>query len=351
MSNPTEMSGYPIGEFIDKKKWGLILQKFIEVLQINIFIVDTEGKAFLTPPGVGRYGWKLFDHSSVGSDMFSAHDSILDRFKKQEFYLEYHYPLGLHSFAVPIDLEEGQPIAYLVIGPVILNKRLDSTEYEDISRKIGLNLRDLINTLQEVRVISFLSLKSILDLLYEVSRYVIKLSHEQCELQKLGLRLKDEALGAVWTARPPVYSNDLLSDLLDIALTMTRTECGSIMVMDDSKGDLVIKVWRGLDKTIAQNTRVKVGEGIAGLAVQEDTSYIIHGMRGNVRLKRFLKREEIKHSFVGPLKLNNRIFGVLNLHTKTNSDPLLDQKPDVAQKISSLVSSVFDASTASKPVV
>ncbi|HOW36356.1 MAG TPA: PocR ligand-binding domain-containing protein [Candidatus Omnitrophota bacterium] len=334
-------------ELIDRERWRLILQRFIEALQINIFIVDTEGKVFLTLPNIERYGAKLLDYSSVGSDMFSAHDSILDRFKKHGFYLEYHYSLGLHSFAVPIDIEEGKPVAYLVVGPVILTKRLDNSEYEAIAQKMGLNFRDLVDALHDIRVISFVNLRAILDLLYEVSKYVVQLTYKQVESQKKHIKLADESRETITpSARSLVYSNDFLSSLLEIALKMTRTECGSIMILDQEKGDLFIKVSRGIDKTIARNTRVKVGEGIAGLAVQEDASYVIHGTEGKNRIKSLLKRSEIKHSFIAPLKLKDSIFGVLNLHTKTDVDPLLDQKPNVAKRLSKLVSAVADSAAA-----
>ena len=69
--------------------------------------------------------------------------------------------------------------------------------------------------------------------------------------------------------------------LLDVALKMTNTECGSIMVVDQEKqGDLTIKVSRGLNEERVKNTRVRIGEGIAGLAAKENKPFVIHGQQG-----------------------------------------------------------------------
>ncbi len=315
------MNHQPISELINKEKWRQILQRFIDVLQINIFIVDADGRAYLTP-SMGRYGWRLLAHSTVGVDMFGEHsNSLLDKFRKQSFYLEYHYPFMLHSFAVPIDLEEGKPVAYLVLGPVILNKRLENSEYEEIARKLDLNSRDLIDAINEIRVVSFINLKSILDLLYEVSRYVVQLNRENQKLHSL--RPNQEALPqslvkAAEEIYSSVYLDELLSTLLDVALKMTKTECGSIMVIEEGS-DLTIKISRGIDQKIAENTRIRVGEGIAGLAAKENTSFLIQGDQADNRLKPFLKRPEIRQSFVTPLVVQNRVFGVMNLHTKSDN--------------------------------
>ena len=72
-----------IMELIDKEKWRSILHRFVDVLQVNIFIVDAEGRAYLTP-SMGKYGWKLLAHSDVGMNMFGDHsNSLLEKFKKQ----------------------------------------------------------------------------------------------------------------------------------------------------------------------------------------------------------------------------------------------------------------------------
>lgn len=346
-----------INEVLDKEKWRQILQRFIDVLQINIFIVDAEGRAFLTP-SMGRYGWKLLSHSSVGVDMFGEHsNSLLTKFKKQGFYLEYHYPFMLHSFAVPMDTGDGNPVAYMVIGPVILNKRLDNAEYEEIARNLNLNFQELMDAINEIKVVSFISLKSILDLLYEVSQHIIGLGLQKQKTRTNGRNGQKEGLAKAVLkgskrAFSSAYFDELFGTLLDVAMSLTKTECGSIMIVDDEAGDLTIKISRGLDNKIVQNARIKIGEGVAGLAAQENTSFVIRGSEGDDKIKPYLKRPEIRQAFITPLASQNRVFGVMNLHTKGEGPALdkisSDRSLDIIKQLSKLAETAVQGIQQSK---
>ena len=99
-------------------------------------------------------------------------------------------------------------------------------------------------------------------------------------------------------------------------MKMTDTECGSIMLVDEKENDLSIKVYRGEKSERLKNVRVALGEGIAGIAAQENSSFIIGSSVPDNRIKHLLKRPEIKQSLIMPLVVKDKVFGVLNLHTK-----------------------------------
>ena len=88
------------------------------------------------------------------------------------------------------------------------------------------------------------------------------------------------------------------------------------MVQDEGQDELTIKVSRGLDTQATQNTKIKLGEGVAGIAARDNTSFIIRGTEGDNRISKYLKRPDIKEALVMPLCNNEKVFGVLNLHTK-----------------------------------
>ena len=124
-----------------------------------------------------------------------------------------------------------------------------------------------------------------------------------------------------------------------MALRLTKTECGSVMVLDSKSKDLTIRASRGIDQNIASKTRIKVGEGLVGLVAKENTSFVIHGTESdNNRIKPYLKRPEIKHALITPLLSQNNVFGVLNLHTKLNEITLRDDSLDIVQMLSRLTS-------------
>ena len=331
-------------KIINKEKWWDILSRFIDVLHINIFIVDRKGLTIL-PPEEGKYGGRLLTDSSLGFHPAQEPAEFLRKFEQYGSYLEYASPLTMYQFAIPININgEGGALGYMVVGPVILNKRLENAEYEALARGHNIPPKDFINEINGLRVVSNVMMNSILDLLYEIVKNNIELSSIKHEMYKQG----DDKEGfpqKIKEAANDLYSSvcmdELLVTLLDLALKMTNTECGSIMVVDpERQGDLTIKVSRGLKEDRVKNTRVRIGEGIAGLAAKEHRPFVIHGQQtAENRIKPFLKRPEIQHSLIMPLMAKRRIFGVLNLHTR-EAHCSIENNIDNLQYLSNLLSSV-----------
>ena len=331
-------------KIINKEKWWDILSRFIDVLHINIFIVDRKGLTIL-PPEEGKYGGRLLTERSLGFHPTQDPAEYLKKFEQYGSYLEYTSPLNLHQFAIPININgEGGPLGYMIVGPVILNKRLENAEYTTLARERNIPVQDLINEVNGLRVVSNVMMNSILDLLCEIVKNNIELSGIKSEMRQQG-EGKEGFSEEIKEAAKDLYStvclDELLVTLLDVALKMTNTECGSIMVVDQEKqGDLTIKVSRGLNEERVKNTRVRIGEGIAGLAAKENKPFVIHGQKGgDNRITPFLKRPEIQHALVMPLMAKRRIFGVLNLHTR-EAQCSIENNIENLQYLSNLLSSV-----------
>ncbi len=330
-------------EVIDKEKWWDMLSHFIDVLRVNIFVIDSEGHIIL-PPEKGRYGGRLLTDPSLKFDLTESSIDIGQQFEPQGSFFEAYNRFGLSSFAIPIKVDEGKIIAYMVIGPVVLNKRLSGSEYEAIAEKYSCDKSDLLNELGGIRVVSNIMVNSILDLLSEIVRDNIELSLRKRELQKIksemGEALSDDFTETAQEIYSAVYLDGLLATLLDVALKMTNAECGSIMVKDPNEEEMTIKASRGLDLQKTHGVRIRMGDGVAGTAAQENASFIIHGTEGDNRIKHFLKRPEIKEALVMPLKDKDRIFGVLSLHTK-KEDGKIEVNLNNLQYLSKLLSSAF----------
>ncbi len=328
-------------KIINKEKWWDILSRFIDVLHINIFIVDSQG-AVILPPEEGKYGGRLLVDRSLGFGLGQESSSFLKKFEPHGHYLEYVNPIKLHQFAIPLKIG-GDIMAYMIVGPVILNRRQENEQYQAIARDLNTDFRHLVNEINGLRVVSHIMINSILDLLYEIVKNNIDLSgikkeiYEKDGSETLPKEVKEAARELYSTA----CLDELLVTLLDIALKMTNTECGSIMIADKEKGgDLVVKVSRGLNQKTIQDARIRIGEGIAGLAAQERVPYVIHGQEGDNRIKNLLKRPEIRHSLVMPLIMKNRIFGVLNVHTREDYQNIENNLGNL-QYLSELLASVI----------
>src|SRR3989344_8042754 len=173
-------------KIINKEKWWDILSRFIDVLHINIYIVDRKGLTIL-PPEEGKYGGRLLTDHSLAFHPAQEPAEFLKKFEQYGSYLEYASPLNLHQFAIPININgEGGLLGYMIVGPVILNKRLGNAEYAALARERNIPAQDLVNEVNGLRVVSNVMINSILDLLSEIVKNNIELSGIKSEMRQQG---------------------------------------------------------------------------------------------------------------------------------------------------------------------
>lgn len=333
-----------IQKVINKEKWWDILSRFIDVLHINIFIVDGEGRVIL-PPEEGKYGGAFLTNPSLGFEVSINSTNSIQKFRQNGVRFEYVNQFGLSAFAIPIDIEPHKTIAYLVIGPLMLNRKIDYEVCVGLAKKANIDVNELTSQITEVRVVSNIMLNSILDLLTEIIKDNVELSLRGGGFEtKQPVEETSAAVRKINKVAQEIYStvrlDELLVTLLDVALKMTETECGSIMVIDEKNNDLAVKVSRGLKNDKKIEFHVSIENSIAGIAIRENSAFIINGQQGDNRIKHFLKRPEIKQSLVMPLISKDRTFGVLNLHTKKEECKIKDNF-DNLQYLTKLLSSVF----------
>ncbi|HUW22841.1 MAG TPA: HD-GYP domain-containing protein [bacterium] len=120
---------------------------------------------------------------------------------------------------------------------------------------------------------------------------------------------------------------DRLAKLIVINATrLLRTEIGSLMLIDKETNMLEIVAARGLPEELVKNIHIPIGKGIAGKIVEEGEPILCENIETDTR---FLKESNEKYtskSFVSvPLKVQNRVIGVLNINNK-ESKQKFDEK-------------------------
>ncbi|MFC1510362.1 GAF domain-containing protein [Candidatus Omnitrophota bacterium] len=321
-----------------REGWQRLLSRLIDVLQINVFIMDPYGKVLL-PAKSGRFGEDFLKDISLGFDVRYTSSSLKERFVRSSQFSEARGRYALSCFALPIKNGVGsEPRAYLVAGPVILSQKLNNQEYLDMAKSYGVVRADVMDKIGEIRVVSNLMMNSILDLMHEIVRNNVnelrgkdplKISSAHFELIE---KIKNEI-------RSRVSIDEVLISLLDGALKISQAECGSIMVNDHEEGGLVMKASRGLDLNKFEDGVVPIGEGICGRAALDEAVFVIRENGVDHRIKGCLKRPEIKQAIVVPLMSKNRVFGVMNLHTKKEGNDI-SSSVDSLKNLSSLLSSI-----------
>ncbi len=272
--------------YFETVKWQPIIENVTDILKINTCIVDFQGVPIIIPPQ-NRYGWRfnpnLFD---VRSNYAQIAD---DRF---EFIDNFH----LHYYAVPAKSLDNTIVGYIVLGPMILNKKLTMNEYQEISKKTSDSLEDISERIENTRVISQLSLEHILKMCIAT----IKLSQDRLTFTKQ-------------KPSEDKRTQTIFQSMLDLSLALASAESGSVMLFHPKTEELSVCVANGLNPQYINN-RIKLDDGIAGIAFQENKTLLIEG-RSESRLRNLLIRHEIKQSIVMPFKTpNSKTSGVLNIN-------------------------------------
>jgi GAF domain-containing protein len=126
---------------------------------------------------------------------------------------------------------------------------------------------------------------------------------------------------------------DHISESLDIDIC-------SVMLSDDQTGELRVASARGLDDKVVKTTSIKQGDKIAGWVALEGKPLFISNIEKDVRFaKKSISQYNSQALMSLPLKIDDRVIGVLNLNNKKSSEPFNQQD---YEKALSLIESLSD---------
>jgi len=108
--------------------------------------------------------------------------------------------------------------------------------------------------------------------------------------------------------------NNRLDRVLDQAMELLRAERGSIMLLDEESRELVVRAARGLSGS--REFRVPLGEGISGWVAQHGEPLILQDVVADRRFRG--TDSSVKSALAVPLRVQERIIGVLNVSTSTH---------------------------------
>ncbi len=323
-------------KIINKTRWENILSRFSDVLRINIFVVDSQGEIIL-PPNKIKYGARLLFEPILGVNLL---EPVVETLKKNidynAKYIEVTGKFNLHIYAIPIIIPSKRIIAYMIIGPIILNKRMENYEYSRLAEMMNIDKDDVLDEINMTRVVSNVMMNSILELLADIVKNGVELSLQKWK----GGAISDKEIILSSNKMAEDKLKEYLATLLELSLNITNAESGSIMLMDENKNTLSVRVAKGPGTEKTQGSKQRLGEGIAGVAAKENSLFIINGQHGDNRIRHLLKRPEIKQSIVMPLSDKNKVLGVLNLHTQKVDTKVVDTA-DKLKYISKLLTSIY----------
>jgi diguanylate cyclase (GGDEF)-like protein len=113
----------------------------------------------------------------------------------------------------------------------------------------------------------------------------------------------------------------LLQTILDKSADLLKAEQGSLMLLDQETDDLLVEAKKGNLERVMENLRINRGEGIAGRVAEFGEAILVENLENDPRVNKKNRQHYKTRSFVSvPLKIDDRIIGVLNLSDKASGE-------------------------------
>ncbi|MEK6777384.1 MAG: GAF domain-containing protein [bacterium] len=168
----------------------------------------------------------------------------------------------------------------------------------------------------------------------ELNKTVLSLMAREAETdQKVFERLASLDLSQ---AISMLFDLDLVLDLIvEMICEKISVKTVSIMLLREDKGDLVVKAHRGLQDDIAQNTRLMVGEAIAGYVAQKGEPLLIEDIEKDPRFVPFRRDRYRSGTLLSvPVLHEGKVLGVINLSDPVREGPFTDRDLEILMALS-----------------
>ncbi|HVS13644.1 MAG TPA: GAF domain-containing protein [Thermoanaerobaculia bacterium] len=142
------------------------------------------------------------------------------------------------------------------------------------------------------------------------------------EADKLGHRLDEitrlyRAISMVNSVPDPSTTYDAV---VRAALELVHADRGSLMLVEDSLGALVIRSQQGLSPQVAEQARVTLGEGVAGWVAENDEAVLLQGRASSDGRFSATGNSPVRSALSVPMRAHGRVTGVLNIGHEQGSD-------------------------------
>ncbi|MDH3379380.1 MAG: sensor domain-containing diguanylate cyclase [Gammaproteobacteria bacterium] len=163
---------------------------------------------------------------------------------------------------------------------------------------------------------------------------------QQKQRTTASLGLKMQNLSVLYdVSRALNFANDLKKTLLlilDKARGAVDAQKGSIMLLDDGKAELEIKVVRGIDPVVERQindgevecTKINVGEGIAGKVVKTGRYMVVDDVSTDSNFKKS-DRSNVENIICIPLTTADAHIGVMNITNKKSGERFSENDIDL----------------------
>ncbi len=167
---------------------------------------------------------------------------------------------------------------------------------------------------------------------YKVSklRYQINYAEERLQVHTMDIDNLIMMLASIHefgvTATGLLSKEEVAQTVVDTACSILHSNLASLMLIN-SDNELYIISAKGLSEKIRKETKMKIGEGIAGRVVSTGKYIFVENIETDVRFLRPNDEERYtSKSFISvPLKIKSKVIGVLNINSPKNKKQFTDR--------------------------
>lgn len=148
-----------------------------------------------------------------------------------------------------------------------------------------------------------------------------------------------QSIHEVATAMNSTHDPDgLLELILDRCMQISQAESGSLMLINENSGFLDVVTARGLNMKTILEVRLKIGQGITGMAASTGKSRMVNDVRSDPDY--ITVKDDIMSELVAPMVVDGQVIGVISLDS-TRLDAFSDEIMDIVSVLANQAAQVF----------
>ena len=129
---------------------------------------------------------------------------------------------------------------------------------------------------------------------------------------------------ATWSPTRSV-SDHLTRLTVEMVAEVMNARMASLMLVDEEREELYIKAARGLREEVVCGTRIRMGESVAGWVAEHGAPLLVTDIESDPRFGRQNGHQyETKSLLSVPVKLGDRVVGVININNKVSMTPFTE---------------------------
>jgi two-component system, NarL family, sensor kinase len=132
-------------------------------------------------------------------------------------------------------------------------------------------------------------------------------------------------LEVVQAVNSTLQLQSVLHLILDRAIEVMQADAGSIMILDESTGDLEVKAARGSRAAEVFGRSVKLGEGIAGWVALYGQPLLLVDGELDTRFHTICQRDDVRDALCVPLQADGAVVGVLSVNNRRGDGPFNEE--------------------------